>query len=253
MEVNAFFAAVLRGLGYHVVSVGAKVSLATGGGGEGFLGYNHQLSLVTIPNHPHPYAVDVGFGADTPTQPLPLIPSLITRGWHPTSTMKLTRSALPGGADPTPRFWVYEHSRNYGVDGEGQEVEGTKWTPGYAFTEVEFTREDYEVMNVGTMEGVRSLFTRTVVGARFAGWEELVEWGVVKREADGEVVERYGGLVGQVTLMGGVVKVKVRGMVVREVKLGSEEERGEALGRYFGVWLTERGEGNIKGLVSHLK
>jgi len=132
MEVNGFFGAVLRGLGFDVLSAGARVR-----GTDRFGGWDHMANLVSLQGVR--YLVDVGYGAQDATCPVPL-----QHGFEfdniPPCRGRLEHRALAQHSDPEQRVWVY-------LTREGPDE---PWKEMYAFTETEFFPEDYEVMNLRT-------------------------------------------------------------------------------------------------------
>ena len=148
MELNEFFATVLRSLGYPLFSVGGRV--CTGGV---YGGWNHQLNIVTI--NGRRYVVDVGFGSNGPLQPNTLEDGREFPQISP-ARGKLEYKALPIHTDASQRVWEYST----------QADPTSPWKPMYAFTEVEFFPADFEVMNLTTMTSPRSFFVQAVMCMR---------------------------------------------------------------------------------------
>lgn len=184
------------------------------------------MNLVTIEGKK--YLVDVGFGAQEPTQPIPL------EDGYEVATIAPTRGRLElkhvgkqvTRDDPAQRLWVW-CSRKGAGDAE--------WEDMYSFSEAEFFPEDFEALNYFVMTRPQSWFTQTVLAYR-----------PVLDGASGELV---GGRI----LHGNVVKERASGNDrVLEV-LETEEDRVRALEKYFDICLTEKERKGIKGLVSELK
>ncbi|KAM7198515.1 hypothetical protein V8F33_005021 [Rhypophila sp. PSN 637] len=229
MENNTFFGAALRSLGYSVVNAGARVSDATAGRpGGGFGGWNHMVNLVTIPNGKGEhvkYLVDVGFGYNEPTRPLALVSGQVTPGTG-TTEFRLEYKALPNHTDKRQRVWVFSH-RDTTI--------GPDWTEAYAFAELEFFPEDYEVMNLSTMTQRNSFFLQTLM--------------CVKMTLD----EQTGKPNGWLLLAGDEIKRKTNdGMEVLD-KLKNEEQRVEGLKKWFGIQLTEAEKAGIRGLSTEIR
>lgn len=93
--------------------------------------------------------VDVGFGGDGATKPLPLIPGLIHTNLG-TQENRLIFSSIPDFADPSMKVWIYQY-RN------GKEME---WNSLYHFMEVEFLHVDFEIMNFFTSNNSMYFKTR---------------------------------------------------------------------------------------------
>lgn len=138
-----------------------------------------MVSIVTVDGQQQ-YSVDVGFGGkygpttvlvaihreryilclyspaaccSGPVQPLPLVPDVETPGAGP-QEYRLMR-AVPDFVTNRmlPPLWVMQH-RN---------APGAPWQTGYAFSaELEFFRDDYEVMSFATSREPDSLFRRLV-------------------------------------------------------------------------------------------
>ncbi len=241
MENNCFFGTVLRSLGYEIYSAGARISNATSGiSGGGYQGWyifssllvekgasglirwhrSHMVNIVTIEGQR--YMVDVGFGSNGPTHPLPLIHDEITYGIGP-QEVRLLHTNIEQNTDPTQKLWVYEHRNE----------EKSDWVPAYSFTELEFLAPDYTIMNFYTSTSRTSFFTYTVVCMKMVLEEEEV--------------------VGTVTLLGGDVKRRIRGETEQLESCETEEQRVKALEKYFGIVLSEEERNGIHGTVTELK
>ncbi|KAM7185600.1 hypothetical protein V8F20_011734 [Naviculisporaceae sp. PSN 640] len=229
MENNTFFGTVLRSLGFSVVNAGARVSEATGGrpGGR-FMGWNHMVNIVILPNEngvPTKYLVDVGFGYNEPTVPLALVSGQVTPGIG-TTEFRLEYKALPNHTDKSQRMWVFAHRDT---------AMGPDWTEGYAFTEMEFFPEDFEIMNLSTMTQRTSFFTQTLM--------------CVKMTLDEETGEPKGWLL----LASDEVKSKTTDGMELVDKFKTEEERVEGLKKWFGIELTETETVGIRGLSTEIR
>ncbi|KAH0565856.1 hypothetical protein GP486_000753 [Trichoglossum hirsutum] len=222
MEQNTFFGTVLQSLGFTLFFTGGRVSDAAAGlPGAGYTGWSHMVNIVTIDRQR--YLVDVGFGADGPTHPLPLVHRHISRGIS-TQFLKLEYEKLQQHSDPSQRVWIYSHRAS----------QDTPWTETYSFVEIEFFLTDYEVMNLSTMTSRQSFFTQVVL--------------CVKTLLDG-----HGDTEGVLILFQNEVKARIGGEVSVMEKLQSEEQRIKALEKWFGILLTEEEKKGIRGLVTELK
>ncbi|KDN60066.1 putative N-acetyltransferase [Colletotrichum sublineola] len=130
MELNALFGAVLKGLGFDLVSVGGKVKEEE----DRFGGWAHMLNLVTIDGQR--YMVDVGFGKGSAVAPVPLRK-------EDSGTEFTTIAPLRG---------------KLVVDGPFRQRN--------CFTEQEFFPEDFEVMNFAVMSLPTSYFVKNVLCMR---------------------------------------------------------------------------------------
>jgi hypothetical protein len=122
-----------------------------------------------------------------------------------------------------------------------RETQAKEWSQMYTFsTAVEFTPEDYEVMNLST--STLSIFAELVCCVRSTLGEEVPELGKDPKET-----------VGKMLLNGDTVKRRILGNteVLRVCK--NEEERVDALRKWFGLVLTEEERRGIKGRATEIK
>ena len=80
------------------------------------------------------YMLDVGFGSDSPTRPLPLIPGAVTRGIE-LQERRLVRENIAQNPDCDQQLWIYQRRHS------PQE----EWISMYCFTASEFLPENYEM------------------------------------------------------------------------------------------------------------
>lgn len=184
-----------------------------------------MVNLVTIEGKK--YLVDVGFGAQEATQPIPL------EDGHEITTIAPIRGRLElkhigkqvTKDEPAQRLWVWSSRK-------GSEAE---WEDMYSFSEAEFFAEDFEALNYFIMTRPQSFFLQTVLAYR-----------PVLDPATGE-------LVGERILHGNVVKEGASGQDRIIEVLETEEDRVRALERYFDIELTDKEIKGIKGLMTELK
>ncbi len=240
MENSGFFGTVLRSLGYQVYSAGARVChRAQDGRGPQYGGWydettpppgrhrrltgfdrSHMVNLVTI--NGAKYLVDVGYGADCPTQPIRLKDGECSTG-PGTQSLRLRWTTIPETTDPSQQLWVLE----------GRRKEDQPWTPYYCFAEIEFLPADFASMNYATSTRRTSLFTWMVMCTR-----TIVEGDEV---------------VGVRTLANGEIKERRNGEVKTIMTCETEAQRVEALKEWFGITLTEEEQRGIEGLGTELK
>ncbi|KAI9373827.1 hypothetical protein BJX61DRAFT_361902 [Aspergillus egyptiacus] len=228
MENTNLLFGVLRSLGYQAYPAAGRVSSAANdpknaGPDVRYSALSHMVIITTI--HNKKYMVDVGFGSNNPTHPLPLEESAISTSIPPTQ-MRLAREPLPEAVDQSQRFWIYQirfHPESH-------------WVPLYAFSETESLPQDFAIMNFYTSQMPSSWFTQMVV--------------CVKHFLD----ERGEELQGLYVLAGGEVKRR-KAMGGSEVvqRLEREEDRVRALERWFGVRLADHEVVGIRGLGSEIK
>lgn len=167
------------------------------------------------------YMVDVGFGSDGPTRPLPLEVGSIWKGGSP-HEMRLVHENIPPNSDPGQRLWIYQY--RYSSTEE--------WVSAYCFTELEYLLKDYEVMNFWTSHSPESWFLQKIV--------------VVKR------IMEEGELTGILTLFNGELKRRIgkNTEILRVCK--TEDDRLKVLQHWFGIELGAVERRGITGLISEL-
>ena len=162
--------------------------------------------------------LDVGFGGDGATKPLPLISGHVEQNLGP-QEIRLIYSTIEQQIDQSKMLWIYQY-RN-GVDKD--------WNSFYCFPEFEFLPQDFEIMNyfTSTSQGGTNFQTRTVLIVRFLREEESI--------------------VGKVMLVDGVVKRNLGGQTEIVKICEGEHERVKALKEYFAITLTEEEKEGVKG------
>lgn len=217
MELNFFFATILKTLGYKVIQIGARVFGPSGD----FGGWGHQLNLVLFENQA--YAVDVGFGSQGPTQPLSVISGAISTWGSTNVEMRLTYE------DPkTPIVqgcWYLEHKFSDSHD----------WKKLYTFSMTEFFPKDYEVMNFATSNRKTSWFTQEIVCTRMI------------------LDEKTEDIIGTVTLSDKTLKKRILGQSELLDKCSSEEKRLKILEEHFGVVLSKKEREGVRGTAIEVK
>lgn len=151
------------------------------------------------------YLVDVGYGADGPTCPLPLKSGHIN---HDAQPFKLDYKHLPQHTDAGQMVWVYSRLKT--------RDNNTTWTEIYHFSEVETFAADLEVLNYWNM--ARSLFAQAVVVQRFT--------------------QTGSGEMGSYVLMRDLLKYRVGETEEAIEVFQNEGQRVKALVKYFQISLT---------------
>lgn len=167
------------------------------------------------------YVIDVGFGSNGPTRPLPLVENQITINVGQ-QEMRLQYKCVPDFTQTSQKLWVYEH-RN-GVD--------QPWLPTYAFSEMEFTPNDFTMMNHFMSTHRTSWFTYLVVCVK--------------------MVLEEGEIVGDITLFGNEVKRRIGGKSEVLALCGSDKDRIVALEEYLHVKLDAAERNGIHGMVTKI-
>ncbi len=183
-----------------------------------------MVNIVTIEGKR--YMVDVGFGTNGATKPLPLVHGQVSAGIVP-SERRLLWTSIQQHSDPAQRVWVFQYRDDY----------YSEWVDTYCFTELEFFPEDYKIMNLSTSQSRTSFFTYTVVCVKH----------LLAIEGD-ELVP-----VGMLIMFGGEVKRKVKGKTELLATCKSEAERIDALENWFDIHLSSKEKAGIRGTVTELK
>ena len=180
-----------------------------------------MINIVTLADGKK-YMVDVGFGGNGPTQPVLLDPECSQTYNIPPAEMRVIYDNIPENTDPHQRLWIYQH-RN---DAQAP------WLPMYCFTELEFLPQDYEVMNFQTSQSRTSFFTYQVI--------------VIKN------ILQDGEIVGTLMLVGADLKRRINGKTEQLQVCKTEEERLQALEKWFGIKLSEDERVGIRGMATEL-
>ncbi|KAI4598407.1 N-terminal acetyltransferase [Pestalotiopsis sp. 9143b] len=232
MELAILYNHVLRGLGFAAYTVGARTRPRVDGvpGGD-FPGWVHIVNVVTLDGGAR-YAVDVAFGGDGPTAPMPLVDGAVqgnlgaqevrlVRDWASTQVHRVDEAKL----------WIYQY-RN------GQDKE---WNSYYAFTETEFMAADWGVVNYWTSTCPDSHQTRTVLVVRF----------LARQKPGGEEGELE--IYGKRMLVNGVVKENLGGKTRQLASCKTEAERIDVLRSQFNITLSQEEADSIKNWVTDLE
>lgn len=99
------------------------------------------------------FLVDVGYGVDGPSCPVPLVSGSTIEGL-PGQALKLDYKRLLQHTDPAQRVWVYS-----------QRTKSSEWAEIYHFIDVEMFSADFEILNHYNM--LRSYFAQHIVVQRF--------------------------------------------------------------------------------------
>ncbi|KAI5808082.1 hypothetical protein DFH27DRAFT_638588 [Peziza echinospora] len=239
MQTNGLFMAALRAVGFtDVWGTGARISKTTVTSGADrsgtFDGWSHMCLLVPIDGQT--YFCDVGFGANNPVVPLPLIPDIVTPGLAPHS-YRLLHKPIRECRNQNLKYWVLQIQNTFGGEKEdGEGVDG-EWLDAYMFSpETEFLEDDYNVLSWTVSHRDGSLFTDVVLCVKATLETELV---------DGEEVVK--GVNGRLIMIGNSVKQRVNGKVKLLERFETEEDRVRALEKYFGIVLREEERRGIFG------
>ncbi|KAK3070706.1 hypothetical protein LTR53_009988 [Teratosphaeriaceae sp. CCFEE 6253] len=224
MEASLFFLHMLRGLGFDAYPVGVRIRLRADGVPAGpYVGWVHIVSIVTLGDGGR-WVVDVGFGGDGATRPLPLSEGHVTRNLG-TQDIRLIRDYIPEQTqrgDEERKLWIYEY-RN------GPERD---WNSCYALHPgLGFMPADFDVMCGKTFTPLVTLFLRRP-NTDLPGDEEIY---------------------GKRMLVNGSIKENLGGRTVVLQECQSEDERVAALRKWFSITLTDEERVGIEGHVAELK
>lgn len=181
---------------------------------------SHMANVVTV--NGTRYLVDVGYGADGPCRPVPLVSGNVVSG-TPNQKLKLEYRCLPQHSDSAQRVWVYSHCR---IGGAWEEV--------YQFPDVEFFAADFTVLNFYNM--ALSSFAKTVVVQRF--------------EVDPESPE--GDIVGTLQITRDRLERRSAAGLEEVAVFRNEQDRLSAFQSCFDIHLTEEEQFAIRGRPSEL-
>ena len=169
------------------------------------------------------YMVDVGFGANGATEPLPLEDGLEVAGISPV-IMRLVHQNIPNNTNDHQHLWIYQR----------KDIASQGWKHVICFGELEFLPRDYEIMNFWTSQNRLSIFTYTIMVAKM-------------------IMEPGRGLIGVLTVLNGDVKRRI-GTEVEVLKIcRTEPDRISALGEYFDLHLSGSEQAGIRGLCTKLR
>lgn len=179
-----------------------------------------MINIVTL-TEGRKYMLDVGFGGDGPTRPLPLVENVVSPGIG-MQDVRLVKENIAPNSDSSQRLWIYQ-TRYKPED---------QWRPVYCFTELEFLPADFVMMNFYTSQCRQCWFTYRIIAVR--------------------MIREGSEIVGKVSLNVDVVKRILNGQTERLTRCGSEEERVKALEVWFAITLTAEETRSIEGMVTDL-
>lgn len=176
--------------------------------------------------------LDVGFGGDGATKPLPLIHGHALHNMG-TQEIRLIHDHIPLQTYRTDhtKLWIYQYRNGPDLD----------WNSFYAFGEFEFFHDDFEVMNWYTGCSPESFQKKIPIVVKFLRQ---------KKEGGDEGEEE---VFGKRMLVHGVVKENLGGKTEVVQECGSEDERVAALEEWFAIRLSEEERRGILGHFTELK
>ncbi|KAH9905948.1 cysteine proteinase [Xylariomycetidae sp. FL2044] len=236
MENNSLYHTVLLSLGLKVYMAGARVYDAVEGK---YGGFSHCVNIVVIGDRK--YMLDVGFGPNGPTGPVPLELPHVVRTHVAPANMRVMYEPIPQQVDQDRWIWIYQHRFN----------EDAEWVPMYCFVDLEFLLEDIRGMNLSPWRSPTSFFTRKVLATRFT--TDLEVNGERGPRTPSEEAVAAGNIDGALVLFEDTLKWRRKGETKLDLKFENEAQRVAALERYFGIALDEEDREAIRGTVSEIK
>ena len=190
----------------------------------------HIVNIVTLPDGTR-WMVDVGFGGDGASKPIPLTAGHVTRNIG-TQDIRLVRDFIPGQTEQTPerKLWIYQYRNS----------SDKPWNSFYAFSDlVEFLPADYHIMNWYTGSHPESFQTFTALVVMFL-------------RRPNEEVPGDEEIYGKRMLVNGTVKENLGGKTKVVQECFTEAERIEALKTWFGIRLSSEEVESIRGWHTEL-
>lgn len=171
------------------------------------------------------YLVDVGMGTRGPMVPLALIPGASAFSISP-RTARLLHGCIPEHTSSRASNALWQLEIRNRAD--------SPWIPTYAFTEIEFLPQDFEVLNFYITKHPRSWFTHKILVVRMILDEDMQE------------------IMGDVTLFERSLVKRIHGKVELEIYCKSEKERVDLLWKWFRIKLTDAEQQAIRSTVSEI-
>lgn len=168
--------------------------------------------------------VDVGFGPQNVIRPLALKDGQTLTAIAP-GEARLVIDNIPTNEDAGQRLWFYQFRSN--TDDE--------WKTAFAFSELEFSRTDYDLMNYAMSQSPTSHFASGFIVSKF-----------LLNDAKDDIV-------GCLWLPKDVVKRSLRGNTETLQNLETEVERVDALAKHFNIHLQPMEIRGIRKRPSELK
>jgi len=193
----------------------------------------HLVNIVTLPTG-EKYVLDVGFGGDGATKPMPLVAGNIVQNIG-TQEIRFIHDHIPQQTERSEhtKLWIYQY-RN----GQGKE-----WNSFYAFPEFEFLQADFRIMNWFTGSSPESHQTHNVLIIKF-----------LRRKKDGgNGIGSEEEVYGKRMLVNGTAKENLGGKTRVVKECTTEVERIEILENWFEIRLTEEEKSSIVGHISELR
>jgi len=218
MELNSAFANLLRTLGYSLITGGARVLPV---GTTVHLGWAHQTLYVTIDSRK--YLVDVGFGGGGLIQPIEILEGVIVSGVPPESHRVV--KGFVGSSTDSRRQWSLQHRKS--------DIE--EWSILYSFdAKTEFFVADYTSMNFYTSTAPEAVFVNKLMMMK------------VLLDDSGTPFGRRTMLNDKINEVHGTKRLLL-------CDCQTEEDRVQAIAKYWEIFLTKEEGIAIAGRVPEIK
>lgn len=231
MEANTLLHSLLYSLGFNCYPAAGRVWVPPE---KRWTGWTHMINLVMIGDEK--YLCDVGFGANEPTVPIPLKHGAVRPQVSPCES-RLSFQQLEQGLSSN-KVWIYQ----YRIDSQAD------WMPTYCFTETELLPSDIPEMNYSPWLSRTIHFTQQVICVRFTTDKEEDEPGLASQDAISE-----GDIDGTLIIDDNKMKWRRHGKNTLQLEFKSEDERVEALRKYWGIELDIEDRQAILGTVAAVK
>ena len=229
MELNSLFNTFLLSLGFTCYIAAGRVWE-----GSRWTGWSHLVNILTIGGTKH--LVDVGFGGNEPTVPIRLEHGEVVTQIPPTQS-RLLYETLPQNLSDC-KVWIHQLK----IDANAE------WMPMYCFTEMEILPTDIPGLNLSPWLSHKSIFTQKVMCVRFTTSQEGNEPGMAKKD----VIEGF-DIDGALIVDHDKFKWRQNGKTELEVHFKSEDERVDALRKYFGIELDVEEREAVLGTTAAIR
>lgn len=231
-QLSIFFNHMLRSLGFPAYLSACRIRYRVDGIPQGdYSGWVHLVNLVTLSNGAK-WSLDVGFGGDGSTAPVPLVHNQpqtnlgsqeirLWRDWIPTQLHRTEETKL----------WIYQY-RNSSEQ---------EWNAFYAFSETEAMEADFKNLNWYTGSHPESFQSYTCIIVHFLRHQKAGS-----KDGDAEIC-------GKRMLIDGVVKENLGGKTKIVADCKTEEQRIDALKTWFNITLKDEERSGIRGWGTELK
>lgn len=236
MELNNLLSAALAALGFTIRVSAGKVNESLWADDHSppresfkFQAWNHMVLILLLPDEEGTpgaarFLVDIGFGGGCPTMPIPLvhgaevlnIPAAEGEREH---RLRVVKERVYGD-----EIWVLD-----------RQVSTGEFRPFYGLSNMQFSPDDFEILNSHVATAKNSFFT----------YEIFVTRNVLNEDSS--------RVIGDVILFGKEFKRREYGKTVETRKLKSEQERIDLLKEWFGITLNAVERAALQGTAAQIR